>query len=320
MKTHMIAKFWGVRGSIPAPATADEIKRKIVQALRRASGHDLGPEGAVRQYVEGLPHHIAGTYGGNTPCVELQAGDHTIIFDAGSGIRGLGMSLMARQFGKGHGIAHVFFSHTHWDHIQGFPFFQPAYKRGNRIVVYSPLPDMEERLIGQQDPTYFPVPLDAMEADIQCVLFPEGKKIVVGDLHIKNIKLNHPGGSFAYRVEGKDTAFVYATDTEFTNLTESEKEKYIGFFSGAKALVFDSQYTLVEAVQKEDWGHSPSLKGVDLAREAGVETLILFHHEPAYDDQALQDILKGTRKYATLQGIGHTLNVIMAYEGLELAF
>jgi phosphoribosyl 1,2-cyclic phosphodiesterase len=252
--------------------------------------------------------------------VELQVGDHTIILDAGSGIRKLGKKLMAGAFAQGQGVAHLFFSHTHWDHIQGFPFFQPAYKQGNRIVVYSPLPDMKERLAGQQNPSYFPVSLNAMEADIEFVLFPEGEQVMVDDVRIKNIALNHPGGCFAYRVERHGVAFVYATDTEFTNLTDSEKRKYIGFFSGAKALVFDSQYTLVEAAQKEDWGHSPSLKGVDLAREAGVETLVLFHHEPSYDDQALQDILKRTRKYATLQGIARTLNVIMAYEGLELAF
>jgi phosphoribosyl 1,2-cyclic phosphodiesterase len=316
----MIARFWGVRGSIPTPLAPEEIKGKIVQALRRASDHDLSAEGAVRRYVENLPKYIAGTVGGNTPCVELQVDGHTIIFDAGSGMRNLGSALMAGTFGQGQGVAHIFFSHTHWDHIQGFPFFQPAYKRGNRLMLYSPLYDMERRLSGQQDPSYFPVPLNAMAADMEFVLFPEGKEVTVGDVSIKNIRLNHPGGSFAYRVETNAAAFVYATDTEFTNLTESEKGLYIDFFSGAKALVFDSQYTLVEAIQKEDWGHSPSLKGVDLAREAGVENLILFHHEPSYDDQTLQDILKGTRKYAALQGISHILNVIMAYEGLELAF
>jgi phosphoribosyl 1,2-cyclic phosphodiesterase len=318
MDTPMIARFWGVRGSIPAPISSDEIKRKIVRALRRASGLDLRPDGAVRQFVESLPAHIVGTYGGNTPCVELQANGHTLIFDAGSGIRNLGLALMAGEFGQGQGTAHVFLSHTHWDHIQGFPFFQPAYKEGNRIIVCSPLPDIQDRLAGQQIPAYFPVALNSMEADIEFVLFPEGEDIVLGDLRITNIELNHPGGSFAYRVEEKDTAFVYASDTEFTNLSDSEKDKYISFFSGAKALVFDSQYTLVDAIQKEDWGHSPSLKGVELAREAQVETLILFHHEPAYDDQTLKDILRGARKYAALQGMNHTLEVIMAHEGLEL--
>jgi phosphoribosyl 1,2-cyclic phosphodiesterase len=316
----MIAKFWGVRGSIPAPAGSNEIKKKIAQALRRAAGRDLDQEGAVRQYVEELPEHLVGTFGGNTPCVELRVGDKTIIFDAGSGIRDLGTDLMAGDFGQGEGTAHMFFSHTHWDHIQGFPFFSPLYKKGNRINIYSPLPDMKERLSGQQQPAYFPVPLEAVEADVEFVFFPENEEIVVGDVSMTNIKLNHPGDSFAYRAQQQDKAFVYATDTEFTSLSKSDTKKYSGFFSNAKALVFDSQYTFVEAVQKEDWGHSPSLRGVDLARDANVETLILFHHEPSYDDQALQDILKGTQKYAELQGIAHTLNVIMAYEGLVLDF
>ena len=315
----MIAKFWGVRGSVPAPVSSHDIKRKIAQALRRAVGQNLDQEGAILRYVNELPEHLAGTYGGNTPCVELRTGDDTIIFDAGTGIRDLGTALMKREFGQGNGIAHLFLSHTHWDHIQGFPFFSPAFKRGNRVIIYSPLPDMKARLSDQQKPSYFPVSLKAMEADIEFVLFPKGEEIMVGDVSMTNIELNHPGRSFAYRARKQNKAFVYATDTEFTSLSASDTEKYIGFFSNAKALVFDSQYTFVEAVQKEDWGHSPSLKGVDLAREAGVETLILFHHEPSYDDQALQDILKGTRKYAELQGIAHALNVIMAYEGLELA-
>ncbi len=140
----------------------------------------------------------------------------------------------------------------------------------------------------------------------------------IGNINVANIKLNHPGESFGYRIEKEDTAFVYATDTEFTNLSSSHKDKYIGFFSQAKALVFDAQYTLMEAWEKEDWGHSSSLTGVDMAYEAGVETLILFHHEPAYDDKTLFDILQKTHQYAELQRFDRTCKVIMAYEGLEL--
>ncbi len=315
---NMIAKFWGVCGSIPAPMTTDEIKAKVVQVLRRAAGEDLRKEGAVHKFVDGLPPHMARTYGGNTPCVQLQAGDNTIIFDAGSGIRALGTHLMKGRFGRGAGTAHLFLSHTHWDHIQGFPFFAPAFKPGNRIVIYSPFPDIEKRLSVQQGPDYFPVPLEALGANIEFVLLAEEEKVVVDGLDITNIRMNHPGGSFAYRVEKQGTAFVYATDTEVTVFSESEAEKYVAFFSKAKALVFDSQYTLVEAVHKEDWGHSPSLKGVDIAQEADVETLVLFHHEPAYDDKALLEIFEATRKYAKMQGASHTLKVIMAYEGLEL--
>ncbi len=314
----MIVRFWGVRGSVPTPLGAQQLKEKITWALKRASHRDIMDERAAEHYVEGLPRHMKGTYGGNTSCVELHSEDTTIIFDAGSGIRLLGQHLMDGRFGQGAGTAHLFLSHTHWDHIQGFPFFLPAHVPGNRIIIHSPHSDVEKRLSMQQDPWYFPVPLDAMHADIEFVSLSEGQNVAIGHVNVTNIKLNHPGGSFGYRVRKQDASFVYATDTEFTNLSESDMEKYIDFFSQAKVLVFDSQYTLREALEKEDWGHSSSLTGVDMARDAGVKTLVLFHHEPTYDDNTLRDILQRTRKYAELQGIGQTCKVIMAYEGLEL--
>jgi phosphoribosyl 1,2-cyclic phosphodiesterase len=314
----MIVRFWGVRGSVPAPLGAKHLKEKIMWALRGASDRDIMDERAAEHYVERLPQHIKGTYGGNTPCVELHSEDTTIILDAGSGIRLLGLHLMDGRFGQGAGTAHLFLSHTHWDHIQGFPFFLPAYIPGNRIIIYSPHPDVDERFSVQQVRSYFPVPLEAMQADIEFVLLSEGENLSIGHIDVRNIKLNHPGGSFGYRVEEQGASFVYATDTEFTNLSKSDMEKYIGFFSQAKVLVFDSQYSLMEAFEKEDWGHSSSLAGVKMAHDAGVETLVLFHHEPTYDDNTLWDILQRTRKYAEQKGIDQTCKVIMAYEGLEL--
>lgn len=314
----MIVRFWGVRGSVPTPLGAQQLKEKITWALKGASDRDIMDERAAEHYVEGLPLHIKGTYGGNTSCVELHSEDTTIIFDAGTGIRLLGLHLMDGRFAKGAGTAHLFLSHTHWDHIHGFPFFLPAYVPGNRIIIYSPHSDVEKRFSMQQDPWYFPVPLKAMHADIEFVSLSEGQNVAIGHVDVTNIKLNHPGGSFGYRVRKQDASFVYATDTEFTNLSESDMGKYIDFLSRAKVLVFDSQYTLREALEKEDWGHSSSLTGVDMARDAGVKTLVLFHHEPTYDDNTLRDILQRTRKYAEVQGIDQTCKVIMAYEGLEL--
>ncbi len=314
----MIVRFWGVRGSVPAPLGAQQLKEKIMWALKGASDRDIMDERAAEDYVEGLPPHIKGTYGGNTSCVELRSDDTTIIFDAGSGIRLLGLYLMDGRFGQGAGTAHLFLSHTHWDHIQGFPFFLPAHVPGNRIIIYSPHPDIEKRFSMQQSPSYFPVPLKSIQADIEFVSLSEGQNVAIGQVDVTNIKLNHPGESFGYRVKKQDASFVYATDTEFTNLSESDMKKYIDFFSRAKVLVFDSQYTLRDAMEKEDWGHSSSLTGVDMARDAGVGTLVLFHHEPTYDDITLRDILQRTRKYAELQGADQTCKVIMAYEGLEL--
>lgn len=310
--------FWGVRGSIPAPLTPAEIKKKLIHVLRMARGRDLEKRGAVRRFIEDLPPHVAGTYGGNTPCVQLEADGHTVIFDAGSGIRPLGRHLMEGACGRGEGTIHLFLSHTHWDHIQGFPFFSPAYRQGNRVRIYSPFADMAQRLRVQQASHFFPVALEDMDADLDFIHFPEGRDLMLGQVRVSNMALKHPGGSFGYRVEQGAKAFVYASDTEFRNLSDDDTQRHIAFFSKAKVLVFDAQYTLLDAFQKETWGHSAALKGVDMARKAGVETLVLFHHDPAHSDQALQDIHRGTIKFSEFQGIGEAVRIVMAYEGLEL--
>lgn len=314
----MIVRFWGVRGSVPTPLSSRQIEEKIVSALRGASEKDIGNTRKARKYVEGLSWHINGTAGGNTSCVELHSDDNTIIFDAGSGIRPLGIYLMEHRFSGGAGTVHLFLSHTHWDHIQGFPFFLPAYAKGVRIIIYGGHPDLERRLSMQQNDAYFPVSLQAMQAEIEFVSLPWGEGIAIDDVRVTSMELNHPGGSFAYRVQKGDKSLVYATDTEFTRVGGKEIERYMPFFLGATAMIFDSQYTLTDAIEKEDWGHSSSLTGVDIARDARVEKLILFHHEPTYDDATLRDILLRTRKYAKLQGVGSGCEVIMAREGLEL--
>ena len=123
-------KFHGVRGSIPSPLASEEVEGKLVQALQKAKPEDLADEGSIESFVQGLPHEVRGTFGGNSSCVTVQVGDELLIFDAGSGIRMLGQDLMATGFGRGQGKAHMFFSHTHWDHILGIPFFVPFYIAG----------------------------------------------------------------------------------------------------------------------------------------------------------------------------------------------
>jgi phosphoribosyl 1,2-cyclic phosphodiesterase len=311
-------KFWGVRGSIPTPLTPEEIRKKIRWAVKRSVEEGLSSDDAIDRFVDKLPQHVGATYGGNTPCVELDVDGHTIIFDAGSGLKALGSRLTEGVFGKGEGTCHLFLSHTHWDHIQGFPFFLPAFVPGNRILVYSSEPDMRQRLSHQQDDRFFPVPLDAMKARLDFVSLGEGETVRISDIQVSNMSLNHPGGALGYRAQQGDKAVVYASDTEFMSPDRSETERYVSFFSQAKVLIFDSQYTLVEAFQKEDWGHSSSLKGVDLAAEAGVDTLVLFHHEPTYDDETLWNITQRTATYAKMQGTKDSPKIIMAYEDLEL--
>ncbi|RMF35590.1 MAG: MBL fold metallo-hydrolase, partial [Chloroflexi bacterium] len=152
----MKLKLWGTRGSIPSPVTSEIITEKIIQALLQAEGINLSDPTEVHAYVETLPFPIRGTAGGDTPCVEVRSGKNLIILDAGSGLRRLGIELMKEEFGQGKGVAHIFISHTHWDHIQGFPFFRPAFVRGNRLYIYGVHNDLEGRFRGQQNPVWFP--------------------------------------------------------------------------------------------------------------------------------------------------------------------
>jgi phosphoribosyl 1,2-cyclic phosphodiesterase len=141
-----------------------ELQYKIKAALLGAVGIDLTNPEAVNRYVERLPPDICSTAGGNTSCVEMRAGDAVFILDCGSGIRPLGNVLLREAFGKGKGEAHIFITHTHWDHVQGFPFFNPAFIPGNRLNFYSPYPDLQMRFEDQQREIYFPVSLDYMRS------------------------------------------------------------------------------------------------------------------------------------------------------------
>ena len=317
-KKIMLIRFWGVRGSIPTPLGKEAITKKIIASLTGAKGVDLDDPEAIREYVESLPLCTRGTLGGNTACVDVQTNEHHIILDAGSGLRNLGNSLLAGPLGRGQGTAHFFISHTHWDHIQGFPYFVPAYIPGNRFYIYSPKEDIREKFINQQiEQDLHPVRLDDMGSKIEFVqLDCEG--IDLGGVKVSCIALHHPGGSYAYRIEENDKILVYASDAEYKSLTTEALQPYLDFFNNADALIFDAMYTFSESVAKEGWGHSTSLVGVDMAARTGVKRLILFHHEPNYDDEKLEEIVERTASYYSLiRERGH-LEILLAVEGLEI--
>ena len=272
----------GSRGSIPSPLVYEEVEEKVVKALQNAKAEDLADDDSIKSFVQTLPHEIRGTFGGNSSCVSMQVGDELLIFDAGSGIRMLGQELMATDFGRGQGKANVFFSHTHWDHILGIPFFVPFYIKGNQFTVNSPLPDIQERLEGQQKFEYFPIPFSIYASDIDFVVLENKTEQKIGDMAVTWKAMYHPGQCFAYRVDYKGKSVVYATDAEYKKLGSSDLKPAVEFFQDADLLIFDSMYTFSEGLEKEDWGHSSTFIGVDLALEANVKQIAFFHHEPTY--------------------------------------
>lgn len=314
----MSIRIWGARGSLPSPLTSDAVAGKIVRAMSAAKVEHLANVYAARQFVQGLPALQQGTAGGHTSCVEVRAGDSLFILDAGTGIRPLGLQLMSGPFGQGQGRAFLLISHTHWDHIMGLPFFTPAYVRGNRVEVCGGHEDLMERLRAQQQPEFFPVQLDEMGADFTFRLITEGQHHDLGGVVVRTTQLDHPGGSFGYRLEYGGKSLVYATDVEIREFKAETLDRYIDFFAETDVLIFDSQYSLEDSVNRQDWGHSSSMIGAEIAAEANAKTFLMFHHEPTASDDALERSLETTRAYLKQTAPDVHCAVHIAREGLAL--
>jgi len=256
----MQIKFWGVRGSIASP----------------------GPE-------------TAGV-GGNTSCVEVRCGTSRFILDAGTGIRKLGDLMMA----EGPARATLLLSHLHWDHIQGLPFFVPAYVPSTRLTVVGSthgVSTLRDTLANQMAAPNFPVRLDELGAEISYQEVRHGQAFDVGDVRVRVAKLNHPGGVLAYRIEHEGKSVVYATDTEHYACVDPTLR---ALAEGADVLIYDSQYTPEEyrgerGRSRVGWGHSTYVAGAELARAAGVGTYVLFHHDPTRNDAAVDELERMTR-------------------------
>jgi CheY-like chemotaxis protein/phosphoribosyl 1,2-cyclic phosphodiesterase len=280
-------RFWGTRGSIakPGPAT-------------------------VR-------------YGGNTSCVEVRADDGTlIVLDCGTGAYALGQALLAS--GEHPLRGHLLISHTHWDHIQGFPFFAPLFVAGNEWDVYAPLGlgrRLEETLAGQMEYAYFPVTLGAMGATLRYHDLTESG-FQVGGVHVATRYLNHPTLALGYRLEADGVAVVYATDHEphsrhhLARPVHEEDRRHIGFLAGADLVIHDAQYTEAEYPAKLAWGHTAAEHAVDFAVAAGARRLVLFHHDPMRDDDAVDRLVDVCRARAAAGGPG--LEILGAAEGLAI--
>ncbi|HOS39327.1 MAG TPA: MBL fold metallo-hydrolase [Spirochaetota bacterium] len=314
----MNVTFWGTRGSLPAPIDASTVKTKIERVLAdvrdgRFTAAELLEGGLAANYG----HGAYGTYGGNTACVQVGDDDDFIILDAGSGLRELGNHLM-RIGGSGRRI-HILLSHLHWDHIQGFPFFVPAYIPGNRITFYGFHPDIERAFEVQQSAPWFPATLSMMASEKKFVHLEIGKTYGIGNFTVRGIEQEHPGTAYGYSIQHNGKKIVYSTDSEHKDGTPVEESPFVPFFRDADLLIFDAQYSLADAdVVKRDWGHSSNILAVEFASLARAKRLVLFHMDPAKRDEDLDRILSETKKYAALFDDSYAFEIDVAYDGMAV--
>ena len=257
-------RFWGVRGSLPSPGPATQ------------------------------------RYGGNTPCLEVRCGEQRLVFDLGSGARALGDAMVA----EGAPVqASIFLSHYHYDHLQGLPFFVPIFDPRNRFNVFGA--DRDGRTVrqvveGQMVAPYFPVTAqEVFRAGLEYARVGEDAPVQLGDVRVRALELNHPGGNLGYRVEHAGRVLVYATDVEHG---EGMDQRLAEFARGADVLIYDAMYTEdeyrgVKGPPKLGWGHSTWQAAIKAADAAGAKTLVLFHHDPKRDDAGVDRMLRQVRRH-----------------------
>ena len=309
-------RFWGTRGSLPVALTAATVRQKLVTALRGASGCVLASD----RYVDGLAFPVAATYGGHTSCVQIATGGpEYVICDLGSGVRPFGQAAIARHGPASPQTYHIFMSHVHWDHIMGLPFFTPAYIPGNRLRIYGGHPWLESAVRRQQDEPSFPVDFSFLRADIEFVHLEPGKPLAVADMTVTSMLQRHAGDSYGYRFEANGRSVIYTTDSEHRLDDPVETDSFVAFFRNADVVIFDAMYSLADAISiRADWGHSSNVVGVELCQMAGARHLCLFHHEPAFDDQAIEAVLADTRRLEEITRTGDALTITAAYDGMEI--
>ena len=272
--------FWGVRGSIPSP------------------GRDT-----VR-------------YGGNTTCVEVRRGNQLVILDAGTGLRGLGRNLLGGKTNLSQLDISLLITHTHWDHIQGLPFFAPLYDARCRLQIFGyegARKGLVDALTGQMESTYFPVPFSRLPGNVEITELDK-PDVRLGQFQIRAQRSNHPGVCVGYRLTSPEGDIVFFPDAE--PRPSGDDREMIDFIRGADVLILDSQYDSAEYRRHQGWGHGCVEDSVRLAAAAGVKRLVLFHHDPNHNDRKIDTLVQQAQRQ--IKRLGVRLAVEAAREGRVL--
>ncbi len=290
-------RLWGVRGSLATPMSNVQLREKARALLLEAAAEDLASPAAVDAYLDRSPH--SWTYGGNTSCVEVSFGDTVCILDAGTGLRPLSGKLLADGRATTARL-HFFFTHFHWDHICGFPFFAPIYMPGREIGVWSGRSDAQELLASQMSGAHFPVKWPNLPSRIACTHLPEHTATAIDGATVRILPLIHPDKAYGYRIDYGGRSVCYLTDTEVSKSPHRLAESYAAFVKDADVVIVDAMYGFLDYHDHINFGHSTIFNFIDFFRDTAIGELVIFHHDPLASDPAVTRLRNDANRYKEL--------------------
>ncbi|MBA3710746.1 MAG: MBL fold metallo-hydrolase, partial [Planctomycetes bacterium] len=274
--------------------SSGQLRDKARALLSEAKPADLADAQAVERYLDRSPH--AWTYGGNTSCVEVSFEDQVFVLDAGTGLRALGQQLMSDGRGAKAGL-NMFFTHFHWDHICGFPYFGPIYMPGRTIGVWSGRSDAAQLLANQMGGAHFPVKWETLPSAITCRQLAENAVQEIAGAEVSILAMIHPDKAYGYRVTQGGHSVCYLTDTEVSKNPFRLAETYSTFVAGADVVIVDAMYGFLEYHDKVNYGHSTIFNFIDFFKDTKIGELVIFHHDPMASDTAVSQLRDDASRY-----------------------
>lgn len=314
--------FWGARGSSPVTMSHEAFLKRLDDLYAKAKSQGLA---SLDEFMKAAHSGSFGhplSYGGQTPCTEVFANGKRFFVDLGTGLREAGTRYM-----KTDDEFNFFLTHMHWDHLMGLPFFIPVFAAGKKIIIHHVHKHAPEHVRIIFNGTNFPVKWEDLQSTVEFRELKLYQQTMINDVVVTPFALDHPGGSFGYRFEHGGKSAVVGFDGEYTRLTPRDLGKDLPFYQNLDLLVFDAQYELSELLHKHDWGHSSAMIGVDLALREGIRKLVLIHHDPWANEDALEKSLASAKEYMkrTLkrypdqwQDHPQGVEIYSAFDGMEL--